>query len=117
VPPLSAITFDANGPITDGITHIPTHSFINFLDAGTYKISLDVSTSLSGYQLSLELNAAVVPQATFATTTTQLSDHAIITVNAGDVLTIVNTAGSTNLASGAPVNALVTIEQLGATAP
>jgi len=118
LPPLSALTFDANGPITSGIAHTVTHSFINFLAPGTYKISLDVFSIGSEYQLSLEVNGFPVPNATYVASSTELSAHAIITVSANDVLTVVNTGGSPLiLAPGVAVNALVTIEQMGNGAP
>jgi hypothetical protein len=116
-PPLSAINFDDNGPITSGITHLATNSAITFLDAGTYKISLDVSAAATVYRLSLELNGVAIPQATFATSTAQMSVDAIITVNANDVLTVVNTGGSPLVLAQGPVNALMTIEQMANAGP
>ena len=114
------ITFDTNGPLTSGITHAPGAAGIAIVNAGTYLVTFSVS-GVEPNQFAIFDNGLLVAGTVYGSGagTQQNVGQAIITIAAGDVLTLRNhssAAGVTlqTLAGGtqANVNASVTIEKL-----
>ena len=120
VPLEAAITFNSNGVMTSGITHAPGGAGISVVNAGAYNVTFSVSGTEPN-QMSLFVNGVVVPGTTYGSGagTQQNTGQAIITLAAGDVLTVVNhsSAAAVGLAAliggtQATANASVTIEKL-----
>jgi hypothetical protein len=120
----SDVTFDTNGVLTPGITHTAGTAGITIVNAGTYKVTFSVSGT-GPNQIAVFLNggsgAALVPGTVYGSGagTQQNTGQAILTVAAGDVLTIRNhsTTAAVGLATviggtGPSVNASVSIEKL-----
>lgn len=84
------ILFDSNGPLL-GVTHTPGSSAIGIVNAGTYAITFSVSGTEPN-QFAIFVNG--VPDASTiygsGAGTQQNTGHAILTLGAGDVITIVN---------------------------
>ena len=122
VPLEVAITFDANGVITPGITHAPGDAGIALASAGAYKISFSVSATEPN-QIAIFVNGFPVDGTTYGSGagTQQNSGQAIIMVAAGGVVTVRNhsSAAAIGLAAAPPiggtqpaVNASIVIEKL-----
>ena len=104
------ITFDRNGVITSGLTHAPGTSTIVITGAGDYEI-LWVVSGVEPNQFALFLNGAPVAGSVFGSGagTQQNSGQAVVTVAAGDVLTLRNHTSSSavtlqTLAGGTQTN-------------
>jgi len=116
----SAIGFDSNGPLL-GVTHAPGASSFVVTAAGTYLVSFSTS-GVEPSQFALFDNGVVVPGTTYGSGagTQQNNGQMIVTLSAGDTLSIVNDASAAavtlqTLAGGTAtnVNASVVIEKLG----
>jgi hypothetical protein len=116
----ASATFDSNGILTAGITHIAGSSEITLISAGIYKVTFSVS-AVEPSQYTAFLNGIAITGATYGSGagTQQNNGQVMVAVAAGDVLTIRNytsAAASTlqTLAGGtqANVNASVVIERL-----
>ena len=119
--PLEAdVIFDTNGVMTAGITHEPGTGGITLLNAGVYEVSFSVSGTEPN-QMALFLNEALALGTIYASGagTQQNIGQAIISVAAGDVLTVRNYTSSAAVGLATPIggtrantNASVTIELL-----
>jgi hypothetical protein len=115
------IPFDTNGAMSDGFTHAPGTANIEVVNAGVYKVTFSVSGTEPS-QMALFRNGAPVPGSIYGSGagTQETTGQAIVTLGAGDMLTVVNhtSAAAVGLASNiggtqANVNASVSIEQVG----
>jgi hypothetical protein len=120
VPVEADVTFDNNGVLSAGITHAPGTAQITFLNSGIYEVRFSIS-GVAPNQVGLFLNGALVPGTIYGSGagTQQNTGQAILTIVAGDVLTVTNHTSAAalmlqTLAGGtqANVNASVIIEQL-----
>jgi hypothetical protein len=120
VPIEGAISFDTSGALL-GITHTPGSSNITVTSAGTYLVDFSVS-GIEPNQFSLFINGVAAPGATYGSGagTQQSHGQLIVTLSAGDVLSLVNHSSAAAvtlqaLAGGTQnnVNASLVIEQLG----
>ena len=84
-------TFNANGVITPGITHVAGEAGIALAGAGAYKISFSVSATAPN-QMSIFVDGLPVGGTTYGSGagTQQNSGQAIIIVGAGGVVTVRN---------------------------
>lgn len=114
------IDFDSNGVITAGISHAPGTNLISVTNAGDYKVSFSVS-SVEPSQFGLFLNGAPVTNSVYGSGagTQQNTGQAILTLAAGDSLTLRNHTSTAGVAletnAGGPgtnVNASIVIEKL-----
>jgi hypothetical protein len=94
----NAVSFDANGMSTSGITHTPGSTFIFVNITGVYKIEFSVS-SLQTSQFSIYRNGLSVTGSRYGTATaaTQNTGAAILSLTAGDVVQLNNTGSSTSV--------------------
>src|SRR6202040_2231686 len=85
------VTFSDNGILTSGITHAPGNAGVAFTIAGDYKVTFSLSGVEPG-QFGLFLNGAAVAGTVYGSGagTQQNNGQAIITIAAGDVLTLRN---------------------------
>ncbi len=104
------ITFDTNGLITSGFTHMPGTSGINVSNSGVYKVDFSVS-GVEPNQFTLFVNGSAVAGTTYGSGagTQQNSGQALIAMSAGDVLTLRNHSSAAavtlqTLAGGTVVN-------------
>ncbi|WP_237268870.1 DNRLRE domain-containing protein [Thermoanaerobacterium thermosaccharolyticum] len=107
------VTFDSNGPLV-GITHTAGTAPITFVIGGTYRIGYTTTASVAVLNsMVLTLNGTPLSQTQYSTiiNATELVGEAIITVSAGDILTLRNTGVALTLASGV-VNASITLLKL-----
>jgi hypothetical protein len=119
--PLEAdVTFSNNGIITSGITHAPGNAGIAFTSVGIYKVTFSVSGVEPG-QFALFINGALVPGTVYGSGagTQQNSGQVLISIAAGDVLTLRNhtsaaAVGLQTLAGGTQgnVNASILVQKL-----
>jgi len=121
VPIEADVEFDNTGEKTDGITHAPGDPGIGFTVAGTYKITYSAS-GVEPSQFALFLNGELVEGSIYGSGagTQQNVGQVIVTIGAGDVLTLRNHSSSAavtlqTLAGGRQqnTNASVAIEQVG----
>ena len=91
VPIEADVLFDLNGPITPGITHTPGSAAVTVVNAGTYEIDFSVSGVEPG-QFSLTVNGVPQPSTVYGSGagTQQNTGQALLTLGAGDVLTLRN---------------------------
>ncbi|HEX3840997.1 MAG TPA: hypothetical protein VHU85_09430 [Acidimicrobiales bacterium] len=84
------VAFDSNGPLS-GFTHTAGNSGIGVVAGGTYLVKVSVS-GVEPSQFALFDNGAPIPGTTFKSGagTQQNDGQAIVTLAAGDVLTLVN---------------------------
>jgi hypothetical protein len=122
VPLQDAVNFDFNGVMTTGITHAPGAETITFATAGVYEVTFS-TTSFEPSQFALFLNGAPVTNTVYGSGagTQQNDGQALITIAAGDVLTLVNHTSAAavtlqTLAGGTStnVNASLVIKKLDA---
>jgi hypothetical protein len=115
-----AVTFSSNGVMTAGITHSIGDAGITLVSAGAYKITFSVSTTEPS-QISLFINGVVVAGTTYGSGagTQQNTGQAILTIAAGNVLTIRNYSSPAAIGLAALIggtqstaNASVTIEKV-----
>jgi hypothetical protein len=113
------ITFDSNGPLL-GVTHAPGDAGIGVTNSGTYKVTFSVS-AVEPAQFALFVNGAAAAGTVYGSGagTQQDTGQAIVTLAAGDTLTLVNHTSAAavtlqTLAGGTQtnVNASVVIERL-----
>ena len=118
--PDADIAFEANGVLSAGITHAPNAKQITVATAGDYMVKF-IITSDQANKFTLFRNGATVPGADYGASTAndQKSGQVIVTLVAGDVLTIRNSTSSIPLlpstVNGAPaplVNASVLLLKL-----
>jgi hypothetical protein len=114
------LTFDTNGVLTSGITHVAGSAGVVLLNAGTYRVTFSVSATEPS-QMALFVNGVVVPGAVYGSGagTQQNTGHTIVTVAAGAVLTIRNHTSSAAIGLATPIggtqgstNASVVIDKL-----
>jgi hypothetical protein len=120
VPLEAAVTFDSNGPEL-GIIHVPGTSSVVVTSSGTYLVNFSVS-GVEPNQFALFVNGVVDPASVYGSGagTQQNNGQVILTLNAGDVLQLVNNTSAAAvtlqaLAGGTQsnVSASLVIEQLG----
>jgi hypothetical protein len=113
------VAFDSNGPLS-GFTHTAGTPGISVVTAGTYLVKFLVS-ALQPSQFALFDNGAPIAGTTFGSGggTQQNNGQAMVTLAAGDILTLVNHSSASaiilqTLAGGTQpnVNASLTIQQL-----
>jgi hypothetical protein len=114
------VLFSSSGPL-NGITHAPGDPGIVVTNAGVYEITFSVS-GVEPSQFAVFVNGAAVPETIYGSGagTQQDTGQAIVTLGAGDVLTLVNHSSAAavtlqTLAGGTQtnVNASVVITKLG----
>jgi hypothetical protein len=119
VPAGGAVQFPQDGPQAGAIVRSGPSTF-SLTSAGTYRVAFSVSVTEPG-QLELAVNGTPLAYTVYgrATGTSQISGEALVTANAGDVLSVVNPAGNspaltiTPLAGGTHASAAsLIIEQL-----
>jgi len=119
------VVFDSNGPLSAGLTHGLGASAVTIINAGDYKVTFIVS-GVEPNQFALAVNGTALAATIYGSGagTQQTTGQAIITLAAGDVLTLRNhtsTAAVTlqTLAGGiqANSNASLVIEKLNAVIP
>ncbi len=113
--------FANNGPKTAGITYA-TNGQITIATPGVYLVRFVASVSEAG-QLELTQNGTELPSTVYgrATGTSEITGQAILSVAAGDILTLRNPSGNSIALSFTPaaggthpdVSASIVIEQLG----
>ena len=115
----AVVLFDSNGPLS-GITHAPGSSAINIVSAGTYSVTFSVSGTEPN-QFAIAVNGTPNTSTIYGSGagTQQNTGQAILTLSAGDTLTLINhsSAAAVGLASDiggtqANVNASVLIIRL-----
>jgi hypothetical protein len=114
------VVFASNGPISAGITHALGDAAVTILNAGDYKVTFIVS-GVEPNQFALAVNGTAVASTIYGSGagTQQTSGQAIITLAAGDVVTLRNHSSAAavmlqTLAGGtqANVNVSMVIEKL-----
>ena len=117
----AAVDFDSNGVMSSGITHVPGSAGIALVNSGTYQVTFTVSGTAPN-QIALFVNETVVPGSVYGSGagTQQNTGAAIITVAAGDTITVRNHTSSAAIGlataiggTQANVNASVMIEKIG----
>ncbi|MGD0312110.1 MAG: collagen-like protein [Acidimicrobiales bacterium] len=115
-----AVLFDSNGPLS-GFTHTAGSASITVGSTGTYLVDFSISGTEPN-QFSLFDNASPVAGTTYSSVagTQQDGGQAVVSLAAGDVVTLVNHSSSAavGLASDiggtqTNVNASIVIEELG----
>jgi len=121
VPIEADVKFDRNGLMSPGITHAPNDAGVQFVGAGTYKVTYSVS-GVEPSQMALFRNGALVDGSLYGSGagTQPLIGQVIVQVGAGDVLTLKNHSSAAavtlqTLAGGTQTNAnaSIAIERLG----
>ena len=121
VPIEADIVFDTNGILTTGITHAPGTSTILVTAAGTYKVSFSVS-GVEPSQFAIFVDGILAAGTVYGSGagTQQNFGQAILSLSAGDVLTVRNHSSAAavtlqTLAGGTQtnVNASIVIERIG----
>jgi hypothetical protein len=109
------VVFASNGPITAGITHALGDSAVTVVNAGDYKVTFIVS-GVEPNQFALCVNGAPVASAIYGSGagTQQTNGQAIITLAAGDAVTLRNHTSAAavtlqTLAGGTQANANVSL--------
>jgi hypothetical protein len=114
------VIFDSNGIITPGITHTTGTSHISVIVPGDYEVTFSVSGTEES-QFALCLNNSPIASTVYGSGagTQQDNGQAIITIAAGDVLTLRNHSSAAavtlqTLAGGTQtnVNASIVIKKL-----
>lgn len=114
------VLFSSNGPLS-GFTHTPGTSQITVTTAGVYRLDFSASGTEVN-QFALSVNGTAVPETTYGSGagTQQNNGQAILSLAAGDVITLVNHSsaaaiGLPSVVGGtqANVNASIIVEQLG----
>jgi hypothetical protein len=115
VPIEADVTFDGNGVKTPGITHAPGTTQILVTTPGDYKISFSVS-GVEPSQFALFLNGSPLTNTVYGSGagTQESMGQAIVTLAAGDVLTLRNHSSAAavtlqTLAGGTQTNANASI--------
>jgi len=120
VPIEADVVFDTNGVLSPGITHAPGTDGIELVNAGIYKVAFSVS-GVEPNQMAVFLNGSLVAGTVYGSGagTQQNTGQVILTIAAGDVLTVRNHTSSSGvtlqtLAGGTQtsINASVSVEKL-----
>jgi hypothetical protein len=120
VPIEADVTFDSNGILSGGISHAPGTSQVVVSTAGTYSVEFIVS-AVEPNQFAVFVNGAAAPGALYGSGSgiQQTAGHLVLTLAAGDVLTLRNHSSAAavtlqTLAGGTQtnVNASILIERL-----
>lgn len=114
------IAFNANGPVTSAFTHIAGSTEITVNETGTYFVSFIVS-GVEPNQFAVTINGVREPSTLFGSGagTQQTTGNAILSLTAGDVLTLRNSGDTAvamqNLAGGSRtnVNASIILQKIG----
>jgi hypothetical protein len=109
----NAVIFNFNGPLSSGFTFLPGTSDINVLNAGIYEISFLVTVNFSN-QFTIYVNNSPTSLSFFSGSAGVSNvGHGLVTLNAGDVITLVNTNGNTVSLINHPtsVNAYILIKR------
>ena len=115
-------TFDTNGPMTAGFSHVPGSATVTVNSTGVYSIDFSIRESTGAAQFALADNGTVIPSTIFGggISEVQLSGQAIVSLVAGDVLTLRNhtSSGTITLTTSAggsavSVDASLEIEKIG----
>jgi hypothetical protein len=109
----NAVVFNFNGPISSGFTFSPGTSDINVLNAGIYEISFLVTVNFSN-QFTIYVNNSPTSLSFFSGAAGVSNvGHGLVTLNAGDIVTLVNTNGNTVSLINHPtsVNAYILIKR------
>ena len=96
----SPVVFSSNGPL-NGIAHVPGMSASIVSSAGDYSVNFYVSTTTPGSQFTLTVNGLAAPGGSYTPAGTETTGQAIISLAAGDVVELRNSAVSTVTASAA----------------
>lgn len=118
IPPSDGILFNTNGTMTSGISHAGNFPYIYFGMAGTYKVTFTVTatTAAASFKWGLAINNVLVPGASYTApaATQNITGQAIISVNDGASLTVLNLTSSpaTLVGDGSSTTASVLIEKL-----
>lgn len=115
----AAVTFDSNGVLTPGITHIPGSQAISVAVGGIYKIHYSI-TATEPNQFTLLVNFIPVPGSTYGVgvSLVQNEGEVIVPIPPGAIVTLINTStGLVNLptlvgGTSPNVNASITLELL-----
>ncbi|MRN52275.1 S-layer homology domain-containing protein [Paenibacillus monticola] len=88
------VTFNSNGVLV-GVTHAPGNENIQIDNSGVYEISFSVTAEESN-QFAIFVNGALVPESIFGSglVNQQNNGHLILTLSAGDVITLKNHSSS-----------------------
>jgi hypothetical protein len=114
------VTFDSNGVLTAGITHLAGGAGITVVNAGVYKVSFSASGTEPN-QMALFVNGTPIAGTVYASGagTQQNSGQAIVNLAAGAVMTVRNHSSAAAVGLATPiggtqptVNASVVIEKL-----
>jgi hypothetical protein len=115
------VTFDNNGAMTADIYHPAGTAMIFMFATGIYEVTFSVSGNAPN-QVGLFDNGGLISGTTYGAGTgaAQNTGQAIVTITAGDVLTLENYSSTSALVltnniggTGTNVNASVVIEQVG----
>ncbi|SHI79372.1 BclA C-terminal domain-containing protein, partial [Desulfosporosinus lacus] len=113
--PGTDVIFSSNGPLVNE-THIAGTAPVTVLLAGDYQIDYSVSITLGlGSEIAIEVNGVVDPSTVVGALVGagQVTGQAILTLAAGDVITLTNTSGiGLTLAAAPEVGAQMTINKL-----
>lgn len=105
-PGTGAVTFDTNTVLGTGFTHTVGQAGLTVVNAGTYKFIFDVSGAEPN-QFQIYVNNVAVPGTTFGSGagTQQNTGFGLLTLAAGDVVTLVNSvsASAITLAASTPI--------------
>jgi hypothetical protein len=111
----SDVLFTNNGPL-DCITHTPNTSQLYIRKSGVYQIYYGINaTAGAGATISLAVNGAVNPSTTIpiATTPSETSGKVLLSLRAGDFLTLRNSSATSLILAVAPsVGAQLTLERI-----
>jgi len=116
-----AISFDSNGDISSGFSHVPGDAGLVVVSSGTYLVDFSV-TGAEPNQFTLFDNGAPLSGSTYGTDngSQQNDGQLIVTLSAGDLLTLVNHSSAAavtleTVAGGTQtnVNASIVVEQVG----
>jgi hypothetical protein len=115
------VTFDSNGVLTSGIAHALGGAGIRLVGSGTYRVEYSISGTEPS-QFALFVNGTTLVSGSVygsGAGTQQSTGQALVTVVAGDVLTLRNHTSAAAVTLATPIggtqqstNASVTIEKL-----
>ncbi|OPJ55355.1 DNRLRE domain-containing protein [Clostridium chromiireducens] len=109
------VPFSNNGPLS-GIIHTPSSTVVTVVSAGVYEINYGISiTAGVGSQIAIAVNGTVDPSTpiTALVATGELFGSAILTLAAGDVITLRNNSATPLVMTLAPgVGSQMTIKKL-----
>ena len=105
------VTFSSNGPMSSGMTHIPTQAGITVNISGTYFVYYYASDAPS-VLFDIAVNGGALPETGYSGTLNKRMG-VLIQLNAGDVVTLHNSSGGpTTLLNTAGQSAALSIVQI-----